>query len=106
MARAKPIDKIKTLDNQIQQLLEQKKALEARQRDADRKAETRRKVIVGALALEHFEKNPESQFAKVLVRLLDEYVTRPHDRALFPELAPLPDAANAAVTAAPEDGAA
>lgn len=103
MARQKPIDKIKGIEQQIQQLLEQKKAAEAQQREAERKADTRRKILIGALALEHWEKNRESEFGKVLHRLADEYVTRPHDRALFPELPPLPD--DGAAPAVRPDGA-
>jgi hypothetical protein len=41
-----------------------------------------RPCIAGALALEHFAKNPDSEFGKVMFRLLDEYA-RPEDRALF-----------------------
>lgn len=105
MARPKPIEKLQDIDQQIQQLLARKKALEAQQRDADRKADTRRKILVGALALEHWEKNRDSAFAKQLHRLVDEYVTRPHDRALFPELAPVAGGSDAAVTAGTENGA-
>ncbi|MBV9825370.1 MAG: mobilization protein [Alphaproteobacteria bacterium] len=73
------------------QLDAQLKALEAREKQAERKADTRRKVIAGALALEHFEKNRDSEFGRLLYRLLDEYVVRPHDRALFECLTvPLP----------------
>ena len=43
-------------------------------------------MIAGALALEHYEKNRDSEFHRIIFRLLDEYVVRPHDRALFPEL--------------------
>lgn len=68
------------------QLDAQLKALEARSKQAERKADTRRKVIAGALALEHFEKNRDTEFGRVMLRLLDEYVVRPHDRALFPDL--------------------
>lgn len=66
-----------------QQLQAQIKDLESRQRAQDRKNDTRRKIIAGALALEHLEKNPESPFARTLLRLLDEYVTRPAERSLF-----------------------
>ena len=86
MPRQKPADKLDALRKRMSQLNEQARALEARQREQDRKNDTRRKVIVGALALEHSEKNANSEFAKVLNRLLDEYVTRPGDRALFPAL--------------------
>jgi hypothetical protein len=68
------------------QIAAQLKAMEARETEKARKADTRRKVIAGALAVEHMEKNPNSEFGKVLLRLLDEYVTRPADRAMFPTL--------------------
>jgi hypothetical protein len=64
----------------------QLRALQARAKHAERKADTRRKVIFGALGREHYEKNPESEFHHIMFRLLDEYVVRPSDRALFPEL--------------------
>ena len=43
----------------------------------------RRSTGAGALALEHFEANRESEFGRIMFRLLDEYVVRPHDRGLF-----------------------
>jgi hypothetical protein len=69
----------------------------AAQRDEARAEDTRRKIIAGALALEHFEKNPGSEFGKIMFRLLDEY-TRPDSRYLFaflpvrdpPPASPLP----------------
>ena len=54
----------------------------AAEKDQARRDDTRRKVIAGALALEHFEKNPGSEFGKKMFELLDEY-TRPDDRHLF-----------------------
>ena len=86
MPRKSTADRLKTLRDKREQLDAQLKALEARNKQAERKADTRRKVIAGALALEHYEKNPDSEFHRVMFRLLDEYVLRPHDRALFPEL--------------------
>lgn len=50
-------------------------------RAADRKKDTRRKIIAGALALEHMAHDKD--FANVLKRLLNEHVTRPEDRKLF-----------------------
>ncbi len=94
-------------DARLQKLLEKRAHLQAqikdatsRQRQQHRKDDTRRKVIIGALALEHMEKNKTSPFAKTLWPLLDEYVTRPQDRALLnayfktvdlQELPPLPE---------------
>ena len=49
-----------------------------------RKDDTRRKIIAGALALQHKDEG----FQATLRRLLDEYVTKPDERALF-DLPPL-----------------
>jgi hypothetical protein len=103
MPRRTTTDRLELLRQKRDQLDAQLKALEARKKQAERKADTRRKVIAGALALEHFEKNPDSEFGRSLFRLLDEYVVRPHDRALFPDL-PNPDI-KAAQTGEPEPGA-
>lgn len=84
MPRKSTTDRMQTLRQRRDQLDAQLKLLEAREKQAERKADTRRKVIAGALALEHFEANPGSDFARVMMRLLDEYVVRPHDRVLFP----------------------
>ena len=86
MPRRKTSDRLELLRQKRDQLDAQLRALEAREKQAQRKADTRRKVIAGALALEHFDANRDSEFGRVLYRLLDEYVVRPHDRALFPEL--------------------
>jgi hypothetical protein len=86
MTRRSTTDRLQVLRDKRDQLDAQLKALEAKQKSAERKADTRRKVIAGALALEHYEKNRDSDFGKIMFRLLDEYVVRPHDRALFPEL--------------------
>jgi hypothetical protein len=86
MPRKSTADRLQTLRTRREQLDAQMKALEAREQQALRKADTRRKVIFGALAREHYEKNPDSEFRRIMFRLLDEYVIRPHDRALFPEL--------------------
>jgi hypothetical protein len=86
MPRKSTTDRLQTLRQKRDQLDAQLRALEARSKQAQRKADTRRKVIAGALALEHFEANRDSEFARVLFRLMDEYVVRPHDRPLFPFL--------------------
>jgi hypothetical protein len=52
-----------------------------------RAQDARRKIVAGALALEHTIKNPGSEFARIMLRLLDEYA-RPHERFLFDDLLP------------------
>ena len=87
MARINNTDKLAKLQEQMAKLAAQARDLQAREKDKERKNDTRRKVIAGALALEHLEKNPGGHFATQLVALLNEYVTRSADRALFPVLA-------------------
>lgn len=64
----------------------QLKIIKLRQSVQERKNDTRRKVIAGALALEHAELNEE--FRTELFRLLNRYVKRSQDRSLF-DLVPL-----------------
>lgn len=91
MPRQTPAERLEALRQRQKQLASQIEALQARETARQRKADTRRKIIAGALALEHMEANPDSEFARVLGRLLDRYVTRSADRALFPALPPVRD---------------
>ena len=56
---------------------------EAAKAERERKLDTRRKIIVGALALEHMAQNPKSAFAAELGALLNRYVEKLPDRALL-----------------------
>ncbi|OYV24712.1 MAG: hypothetical protein B7W99_00870 [Rhodospirillales bacterium 20-58-10] len=100
MPRQKPTDRIEALRQKRAQLDAQLKAAEARATEQARKEDTRRKVIAGALALEHMSKNPNSEFAKIMGKLLDEYV-RTNDRYLFPSLPTKPETEQASVDPAP-----
>ena len=73
----------------IDQIDAQLADLSAREKLAERKRDTRRKVIMGALAAHHMRKNPRSDFAKKLASLIDEYVIGDRERSLF-DLDPLP----------------
>jgi len=64
------------------------RGVRSRQSKQARADDARRKIIAGALALEHHAKNPGSEFARILHRLLDEYA-RPEDRHLFDFLPPV-----------------
>ena len=76
--------KLAQIDNQI-------KAIKARERNQERKNDTRRKIIAGALVLEHTAKNPQSDFAKKIHSLINEYTIDDKSRRLF-DLDPLPEA--------------
>ena len=78
----------KTPDQRLAELQQKKAQLEARiqkeksaLRQAERKRDTRRKVIAGALALEHA--GIDEEFGQALSRLIYRYVKRAEDRALF-----------------------
>jgi|OM-RGC.v1.028822095 hypothetical protein len=78
--RKKPHDeKIAHLEAQRDQINAKLRREKARARQDERKRDTRRKIIAGALALEH--KDPA--FRDQMKRLIGQYVTRPEDRALF-----------------------
>ncbi len=80
---------VQAYQKKIDQIDAQLADLTARERLAERKRDTRRKVIMGALAGYHMRKNPSSDFAKKLAALIDEYVIGDRERALF-DLEPLP----------------
>jgi hypothetical protein len=105
MAKPVNLDQLEALKKQQSQLQAKIAAMEARQKEQDRKNDTRRKVIAGALALEHMAKNPKDQFSRKLFALLDEYVPRSSDRALFPDLPAEPSVKSDAEKASGTDGA-
>ena len=74
----------KTKAERLDSLLEQEKALKAKiakvkaaQSAADRKADTHRKIVVGAAVLAHAE--IDAAFAEGLRKVLAKSVTRPND---------------------------
>lgn len=66
------------------QLAARQQLVEARQAYRDRKRDTRRKVVAGAVALAHAGRDPV--FRAALQAILQQHVTRPIDRALFADL--------------------
>jgi hypothetical protein len=88
--RADDPDRLKLLQQRLEQVQRQIRLQKARERDQTRRDDARRKIIAGALALEHRDRNPDSEFGRLLLRLLDEYA-RPEDRRLF-EFLPTRDA--------------
>ena len=83
MTRLNASNRKTALENKRQQIEAQLKAIAAREKETARKEDTRRKVIAGALALEHMDKNPHSPFAGIMHDLLTNYV-EPRSRYLFP----------------------
>lgn len=79
---AKPT-KITRLDEQIAKLKAQRDQIAARERKREDARELRRKILVGACLLRDGQPSAE------LLRELNGFLTRDHDRELF-GLAPLP----------------
>jgi len=73
---------------ELAQLKAKIKAEEQREKIKDRKNDARRKIIAGALVLHHMDKNTSSEVHQVMTRLLNEYVVKDTERALF-DLPPL-----------------
>jgi large subunit ribosomal protein L7/L12 len=85
-------DQISTLQERLKQLKLRQQRSEARKRALDarreRKTETRRKFVVGAVILDRVR---DGALDGVQLRTwLDQALTRPEDRALF-DLPPLPE---------------
>lgn len=89
MPRLKPHEKREALIKKRAELDAQLRAVEAQQRSTQRKQDTRRKVIAGAIALEQIERNPDGPFAVELRTLLGKYVEA-RSRDLFPFLPAFP----------------
>lgn len=77
--------KIETQLEKLKQLKAQKQAIEARQRakqkEQDRKDDTRRKILLGSYLIKKMESN-EANKQKILADL-NEYLTEDRDRILF-----------------------
>ena len=77
--------KIEAQLERLKQLKAQKQAIEARERakqkEQDRKADTRRKILLGSYLIKKMESN-EANKQKILAEL-SEYLTEDRDRKLF-----------------------
>lgn len=78
--------RLQTLDDRLARLRAERERLAARVHQAARKADTRRKILVGAAVLTALELGsdvPTFSSLADLTRWLDGRLTRPHDRAVF-----------------------
>jgi hypothetical protein len=82
MSQAPNADRLLTLQQRLAKVQRDIRLTKERDKKQARVDDTRRKIIAGALALEHFQKNPGSEFGKIMLRLLDEYA-RADERRLF-----------------------
>ena len=84
MPRQRTVDEntLRTLEQQLEKVQRKLQLAREVKKEQTRRDDARRKIIAGALALEHFEKNPGSEFGKTMFQLIDEYA-RSDDRRLF-----------------------
>ena len=75
-----PNERIDALRKKAEQFLARAKAIEARNSQTERKADTRRKIILGGLLIDAAGK--DESFARVLQSLLGR-IERDHDRKPF-----------------------
>ncbi len=81
--------RIQSLDERLARLRMEKNRLQARANQAERKRDTRRKILIGGAvlaAIDH-EGVPALTSKSALWHWIDRHLTRPHDRAVF-DLAP------------------
>ncbi|TQX81765.1 MULTISPECIES: mobilization protein [Rhizobium] len=80
----------KTIDERLAQIEAQRRTLKARLGQQERKEDTRRKVLLGALVLHRLENSGDAEFSKRLAewlrRELPGFLTRDADRQLFADL--------------------
>ena len=77
--------RIRAIDDRLMRLRAERERLAARVSHAERKRDTRRKILVGAsilVAVEH-DGLPAFRNSRELMEWLDTRLTRPHDRAVF-----------------------
>lgn len=86
MTRRTDEQRLEELQATKQQLAAREKALKARLRNKSRKLDARRKIIAGAVALEHCKHDQE--WADWFFQVLKNEVKRPEDRRLL-DLPPL-----------------
>lgn len=98
MTDAKPTKLDKLLTKQ-RQLAEQIAAINAREKAGERKAETRRKILIGGAVLASYRHGDYPQ--ERLASLLDSYLTHDRDRDLFDFLPPRLEDAKAEPATAP-----
>jgi hypothetical protein len=100
----------RSIEERLAQLDAQRKTLQARLGKQERAADTRRKVLLGALVLQRLETSKDAEFVDRLrawlKRELPGFLTREGDRTLFPELIDLSAAEKAAAASQAAGGSA
>lgn len=83
-AKKSAADKVAELETRISTLKARRDRIQARENAAERKADTRRKIIVGAAVLAHAQQ--DANFALALREALARGITREKDREAVADL--------------------
>ena len=87
MPRAKPADRIRQLEEQRARINAEIQRVRSRESQEERKRETRRKILAGAMVLDRVARKELSE--KLFKADMDRFLERDQDRALF-DLPPRP----------------
>jgi len=78
------ISRVEKLEQQKARVLKQLALAKNREKEKERRKDTRRKILIGAILMTEAETKPE--LYDQINRLLDRYLTREDDRKLFPQI--------------------
>ena len=87
MPRANPEERRAKLKEKQARIKAELQRLDARERESERKRDTRRKILMGAMLQDRIDRGKVSE--KVILADMDHFLTRDHERALF-DLLPRP----------------
>ena len=87
MPRAKPEDRMRKLEEQRARINAEIQRVRSRESQEERKRETRRKILAGAMVLDRVARKDLSE--KLFKADMDRFLERDQDRALF-DLPPRP----------------
>ena len=86
MPRQKGVTSLELLRRKHAELADQLKAAEAKQRERERQLDIRRKELLGTVVADYLKEAGDTALAKKLFELVSQKLTKPADRALFPNL--------------------
>ncbi|MCA9052143.1 MAG: mobilization protein [Planctomycetaceae bacterium] len=85
-SKQKTLTRLEKLEQQRAKIAKQIALTKNREKQQERKLDTRRKILIGATLMTEAENKPE--LYDTITRLLDRYLTREDDRKLFPDIPP------------------
>ena len=86
MPRQKGVTTLELLRRKHAELADQLKAAEVKERERERQRDIRRKELLGTVVSDYLKEAGDTSLAKTLFELVSEKLTKPADRALFPNL--------------------